>query len=90
MSRSGNVWDNAAMERALLSYEDRAKVHCKMYQTRRRSQQADVFDYTEASLHPKRRHSTIGGIRRPMEFEMQAGFIRRCQPKPRRPDVIAL
>ena len=58
MSRSGNVWDNSAMESFFsslktertaqqgLSHADEAK--------------ADVFDYIERFYNTKRRHSTIG------------------------------
>jgi putative transposase len=70
MSRSGNVWDNAAMKsffsslktertaRQAVSHADEAK--------------ADVFDYIERFYNPKRRHSRIGYMS-PMEFESQAG-----------------
>ena len=68
MSRSGNVWDNAAMESFFSSLKtERAKR--KTYRTRDEAK-ADVFDYIERFYNPKRRHSTIGYLS-PMEFEMR-------------------
>jgi putative transposase len=72
MSRSGNVWDNAAME----SFFSSLKTECtarKMYRTRDDEARADVFDYIGRFYNPKRRHSTIGYMS-PMEFERQAGL----------------
>ncbi len=70
MSRSGNVWDNAAMESfSSLKTERTAR---KTYRTRDEAK-ADVFDYIECFYNPKRRHSTIGYLS-PVEFEMQAGL----------------
>jgi putative transposase len=71
MSRSGNVWDNAAMESFfwLLKTERTAR---KIYRTRDDAR-ADVFDYIERFYNPKRRHSTIRYLS-PMEFERQAGL----------------
>jgi putative transposase len=68
MSRSGNVWDNAAME----SFFSSLKTERKTYRTREEAK-ADVFDYIECFYNAKRRHSTIGYMS-PMEFEMQAGL----------------
>jgi putative transposase len=69
MSRSGNVWDNAAMESFFSSLKtERAKR--KTYRTRDEAK-ADVFDYIERFYNPKRRHSTLGYLS-PMEFEMRA------------------
>ena len=70
MSRSGNCWDNAAMESffSLLKTERTAR---KTYRTRDQAR-ADVFDYIERFYNPKRRHSTLGYLR-PMEFELKAG-----------------
>src|SRR3981081_3152998 len=55
MSRSGNVWDKAAMERFFSSLKN-ARTARKMYRTRNDAK-ADVFDYIErfynrASEHP--------------------------------------
>ena len=83
MSRSGNVWDNAAMESvrrctrtvgvctslSSLKIERTAR---KTYRTRDEAK-ADVFDYIERFYNPKRRHSTLGYLS-PMEFEMKAGL----------------
>ena len=71
MSRSGNVWDNAAMESFFSSLKTERTAR-KMYRTRDEAR-ADVFDYIERFYNPKRRHSTIGHMS-PMEFERQAGL----------------
>jgi putative transposase len=70
MSRSGNVWDNAAMESFFSSLKTERTAR-KVYRTRDEAR-ADVFDYIERFYNPKRRHSTIGYLS-PMEFEMKAG-----------------
>jgi putative transposase len=71
MSRSGNVWDNAAMESFFSSLKTERTAR-KPYRTRDEAK-ADVFDYIECFYNPKRRHSTIGYLS-PMEFERQAGL----------------
>jgi putative transposase len=71
MSRSGNVWDNAAMESFFSSLKTERTAH-KTYKTRDEAK-ADVFDYIERFYNAKRRHSTIGYLS-PMEFERQAGL----------------
>jgi putative transposase len=71
MSRSGNVWDNAAMESFFSSLKTERTAR-KTYRTRDEAK-ADVFDYIECFYNAKRRHSTIG-YKSPMEFEMQAGL----------------
>src|SRR5437660_7988827 len=71
MSRSGNVWDNAAME-SFFSTLKTERTARKTYRTRDQAK-ADVFDYIECFYNPKRRHSTIGYMS-PVEFEMQAGL----------------
>src|SRR5829696_6416052 len=71
MSRSGNVWDNAAMESFFSSLKTERTAR-KTYRTRDEAK-ADVFDYIECFYNPKRRHSTIGYMS-PVEFEMQAGL----------------
>ena len=68
MSRSGNVWDNAAMESFFSSLKTERTAR-KMYRTRDEAK-ADVFDYIERFYNPKRRHSTIGYLS-PVEFEKQ-------------------
>src|SRR6202047_4231381 len=70
-SRSGNVWDNAAMESFFSSLKTERTAR-KIYRTRNQAK-ADVFDYIECFYNPKRRHSTIGYMS-PMEFEMKAGL----------------
>jgi putative transposase len=71
MSRSGNVWDNAAMESFFSSLKTE-RTGRKTYRTRDEAR-ADVFDYIERFYNPKRRHSTIGYLS-PMEFESQVGL----------------
>ncbi|MGO9700280.1 MAG: IS3 family transposase [Xanthobacteraceae bacterium] len=71
MSRSGNVWDNAAMESFFSSLKTERTAR-KTYRTRDEAK-ADVFDYIECFYNPKRRHSTIGYLS-PVEFEMKAGL----------------
>src|SRR5206468_138740 len=72
MSRSGNVWDNAAMESFFSSLKTERTAR-KTYRTRDQAK-ADVFDYIECFYNPKRRHSTIGYLS-PVEFEMNAAFV---------------
>src|SRR5262249_4439187 len=71
MSRSGNVWDNAAMESFFSSLKTERTART-LYRTRDEAK-ADVFDYIERFYNPKRRHSRIGYMS-PMEFESQAGL----------------
>ena len=71
VSRSGNVWDNAAMESFFSSLKTE-RVRRKTYRTRDEAR-ADVFDYIERFYNPKRRHSTIGYLS-PMEFESPVGL----------------
>lgn len=58
MSRSGNVWDNAAMESFFSSLKTERTAR-KVYRTRDDAR-ADVFDYIERFYNPRRRHSTLG------------------------------
>jgi putative transposase len=58
MSRSRNVWDNAAMESFFSSLKTERTAR-KKYRTRNEAK-VDVFDYIERFYNPKRRHSTIG------------------------------
>ena len=69
MSRSGNVWDNAAMESFFSSLKTERTAR-RTYRTRDEAK-ADIFDYIERFYNPKRRHSTLGYLS-PMEFEMRA------------------
>ena len=84
MSRSGNVWDNAAME-SFFSPLKTERTARKMYRTRDQAR-ADVFDYIERFYNPKGRHSTIGYLS-PIEFERQAGLAQvrvnttGCRPR---------
>ncbi len=71
MSRSGNVWDNAAMESFFSSLKTERIVR-KVYRTRNEAK-ADVFDYIERFYNKIRRHSTIGYVS-PVEFERKLGL----------------
>jgi putative transposase len=66
MSRSGNVWDNAAMESFFSSLKTE-RIRGKVYRTRNAAR-ADVFNYIERFYNTVRRHSTIGYLS-PVEFE---------------------
>jgi putative transposase len=70
MSRSGNVWDNAAMESFFPSLESErtARKTCRS----RNEARADVVDYIERFYNAVRCHSTIGYLG-PVEFERRAG-----------------
>ena len=71
MSRSGNVWDNAAMESFFSSLKTE-RIERKTYRTRNEAR-ADVFDYIERFYNATRRHSTIGYLS-PVEFERKVGL----------------
>jgi putative transposase len=71
MSRSGNVWDNAAMESFFSSLKTE-RVRRQVYQSRDAAR-ADVFDYIERFYNTTRRHSTIGYLS-PIEFEQRAAL----------------
>jgi putative transposase len=66
LSRSGNVWDNAAMESFFSSLKTERTAQ-KLYRTRDEAR-ADVFDYIERFYNPRRRHSTLGYIS-PVAYE---------------------
>ncbi len=68
-SRSGNVWDNAAMESFFSSLKTERTAR-KVYRTRDDAR-ADVFDYIERFYNPQRWHSTLGYLS-PVEFEEKA------------------
>jgi putative transposase len=69
MSRSGNFWDNAAME-SFFSSMKTERIGRKTYRTRNHAK-ADVSDYIERFYNPTRRHSTLGYLS-PTDFERQA------------------
>ena len=68
MSRSGNVWDNSAMESFFSSLKTERTAR-KVYRTRNAAR-ADVFDYIERFYNPTRRHSTLGYVS-PIRYEQQ-------------------
>jgi putative transposase len=69
MSRSGNVWDNAAMESFFSSLKTERTAR-KVYRTRADAR-ADVFAYIECFYNGRRRHSTLGYVS-PIACEEQA------------------
>lgn len=71
MSRSGNVWDNAAMESFVSSLKTE-RIRGKVGRTRDAAR-ADVFDDIERFYNTIRRHSTIGYLS-PAEFEKKVGL----------------
>jgi putative transposase len=71
MSRSGNVWDNAAMESFFSSLKVE-RIKGRVYLTCDEAR-ADVFDYIERFYNAVRRHSTIGYLS-PVEFEKKVGL----------------
>jgi putative transposase len=68
LSRSGNVWDNAAME-SFFSTLKTERTANKVYRSRDAAR-ADIFDYIERFYNPRRRHSTLGYLS-PVDFEKQ-------------------
>ncbi|MDR7157240.1 transposase InsO family protein [Sphingobium xenophagum] len=70
MSRSGNCWDNAAMESFFSSLKTE-RIRSKVYHSRDQAR-ADVFDYIERFYNPTRRHSTLGYLGS-VDFERKAG-----------------
>ena len=80
MSRSGNVWDNAAMESFFSSLKTERTAR-KLYRTRNEAR-ADVFDYIERFYNAIRRHSTIGYLS-PLEFRAQGGISLTSRPSNR-------
>lgn len=71
MSRSGNVWDNSAMESFFSSLKTERTVR-KVYRSRDEAR-ADVFDYIESFYDRTRRHSTLGCLS-PEQYEEQGGL----------------
>ena len=69
MSRSGHVWDNAAME-SFFSSLNTERIRGRIRRSRDQAR-ADVFDYIERFYNPRRRHSTIGYLS-PTAFEALA------------------
>lgn len=66
MSRKGNCWDNALMERFFGSLKSE-RIDGKNYLTREQAQ-ADVIDYIEMFYNSQRLHSTLGYLS-PMQYE---------------------
>jgi putative transposase len=80
MNRSGNVWDNAAME-SFFSSMKTERIGKNVYRTRDAAR-ADVFDDIEQFYNTVRRHSTIGYLS-PVEFERKVGLAQLPVPETR-------
>ena len=68
MSRSGNCWDNAAME-SFFSTLKTERTSRRDYRTRDEAR-SDVFDYIERFYNVRRRRSTLDYLS-PLEYEQQ-------------------
>jgi transposase InsO family protein len=73
MSRSGNVWDNAAME-SFFSMPKTERTERKTYRTRNEAR-ADVFDYIEAVLQ-RRPPSFDDRVRQPIRTQRGISLTR--------------
>jgi putative transposase len=71
MSRRGNCWDNAVMERFFGSLKSE-RTDGNVYVTREAAK-ADVIDYIEMFYNSRRLHSTLG-YNSPMQFENEFLF----------------
>jgi len=71
MSRKGDCWDNAVVERFFGSLKTERVVFTK-YKTRDEAKQ-DIIDYIEMFYNSKRSHSYLGYFS-PLEFEQQRGY----------------
>jgi putative transposase len=69
MSRSGNVWDNSAMENFFSTLKTERTE--RKYYPSRNAARAGVFDHIERFYNPTRRHSTLGYLS-PIDFEQHA------------------
>ena len=69
MSRTGNCFDNAAMESFWSTYKTESGLEEVLPATRREAELA-TFDYIETFYNPTRRHSSLG-YRSPVAFENQ-------------------
>ncbi|MGA2693951.1 MAG: IS3 family transposase [Opitutaceae bacterium] len=67
MSRSGNCYDNAAMESFWSSFKSDTGLDETVLATRREAELA-VFDYIETFYNTRRRHSSLGQVS-PVAFE---------------------
>jgi len=66
MSRRGNCWDNACMERFFCSLKTEWTNHCR-YRTREEARQS-IFEYIEVFYNRQRRHEALGYLS-PEAFE---------------------
>ena len=79
MSRSGNVWDNAAMESFFSSLKTERTAR-KTYRTRDQAK-ADVFDYIERFYNAKRPSTSDNRLQEPHGVRDEGGIsLGGCQP----------
>lgn len=71
MSRSGDCWDNAAMESFFHTLKTEC-VHHERYLTRDEAKKS-VFDYIEVFYNRQRKHSYLG-YKSPEQYELASGF----------------
>ena len=69
MSRKGNAWDNACMERFFCSLKTEWSNH-KTYRTREQAKQS-IFEYIELFYNRKRRHEALGYLS-PADYEEES------------------
>ncbi len=72
MSRKGNCWDNAVMERFFGSLKAE-RTDSKTYSTRKEARD-DVADYIELFYNNRRLHSTLGYLS-PVDFERLSNSV---------------
>jgi len=80
MSRRGNCWDNAVVERFFHTLKTE-HVHHQRYRTREEARQ-DIFEWIDVFYNRVRRHSTLG-YRSPAEFEAMATALNPVSMKSR-------
>ncbi len=73
MSRKGNCWDNAVVERFFRSLKSERTDHCR-YPTREAARQ-DVVNYIEMFYNSRRLHSYLGYVS-PAEYENSTEFAK--------------
>lgn len=72
MSRTGNCWDNAAMESFFGSLKEEC-VGNRVYSSHEQARQA-LFEYLEIDYNRQRRHSTLGYMS-PVAYEQKGKYL---------------
>jgi transposase InsO family protein len=73
MSRPGNCWDHAVVERFFASLKTEL-IDRRRFLTRQEAQMA-ILTYIEGFYNRRRRHFTLGYLS-PVEFEQQASLVK--------------